>query len=147
GIVLESLSSLLQPRAIVDRTPAAMARAEGFEPAAGVVRGAPIERLTFVERGLRYELPLELGQKTGFYLDQRPLLARIEQLAHGRRVLDTFCFVGTFAMAAARGGASAVVAVDQSALALEVAAECARANGLAKSIAFVRRDARKALQQ
>src|SRR5262249_36773619 len=140
GTVFECLGSLLRPRAIIDRTPAAMARAEGFEPGAGVVRGAPLERLTFVERGLHYDLPLALGQKTGFYLDQRPLRARIEQLAQGRRVLDAFCFVGTFALAAARGGAAEVVAVDESALALEVAAECARKNGLSDRIKLVRQD-------
>jgi 23S rRNA (cytosine1962-C5)-methyltransferase len=60
-------------------------------------------------------------------------------------VLDAFSFVGTFAMAAARGGAQEVVAVDESAVALEVGAECARANGLLERIRFERSDARKAL--
>ncbi|MCS6901253.1 MAG: class I SAM-dependent methyltransferase, partial [Myxococcales bacterium] len=94
-----------------------------------------------------YELPPELAQKTGFYLDQRPLRARIEQLARGRRVLDAFCFVGSFAMAAARGGASEVLAVDESGLAIDIGASVARANGLAERIQFARDDARNALQR
>jgi 23S rRNA (cytosine1962-C5)-methyltransferase len=69
----------------------------------------------------------------------------VEQLAHGRRALDLYSFVGTFAMAAARGGAREVVAVDESATALEVGAECARDNGLVDRITFARDDARKAL--
>jgi 23S rRNA (cytosine1962-C5)-methyltransferase len=146
GIVFDALIEALAPRAIVDRTPAHLAKLEDYEPAAGIVRGdATIDRFTFMERGLRYEIPLALGQKTGFYLDQRTLRARIEQLSHGRRVLDAFSFVGTFAMAAARGGAREVVAVDESAVALEVGAECARANGLHERISFERSDARKAL--
>lgn len=146
GIVFDVLSEALSPRAIVDRTSAQLARMEGFEPGVGVVRGdASLDRFSFIERGLRYDIPLALGQKTGFYLDQRTLRARIEQLSHGKRVLDAFCFVGTFAMAAARGGASEVVAVDESALAVEVGAECARQNGLVGRIKFERSDARKAL--
>ena len=148
GAIFDALIGALKPRAILDRTPQAAARAEGFEPAEGVVRGDPsVEQLLFVERGLRFEIPLSLGQKTGFYLDQRPLRKRVEELAAGRRVLDAFSFVGTFSMAAARGGASLVVAVDESAVALEVGAECARRNGLIDRITFVRSDARKALDR
>jgi 23S rRNA (cytosine1962-C5)-methyltransferase len=148
GVIFDALSAALTPRAILDRTPAAIARLEGFEPASGVVRGdTGVDELRFVERGLRYSIPLSLGQKTGFYLDQRALRARVEQLARGRRVLDAFAFVGTFSMAAARGGATEVVAVDESAIAIEVGAECARANGLDGRIRFVREDARHALQQ
>ena len=48
------------------------------------------------------------------HFDQRALRARVEQLARGRRVLDAYSFVGSFAMAAARGGDTEVVAVDES---------------------------------
>ncbi|EYF05554.1 class I SAM-dependent rRNA methyltransferase [Chondromyces apiculatus] len=146
GVIFDALQATVAPRAILDRTPASAARLEGFTPGTGVVRGDPsLTQLRFTERGLRYTIPLSLGQKTGFYLDQRPLRARVEQLAHGARVLDLYSFVGTFAMAAARGGAREVVAVDESAVALEVAAECARENGLFERISFVRDDARKAV--
>jgi 23S rRNA (cytosine1962-C5)-methyltransferase len=148
GIVFDALGAALSPRAILDRTPLSAGKLEGFEPGSGVVRGdATVSELRFVERGLRYRVPLSLGQKTGFYLDQRALRARVEQLARGRRVLDAFSFVGTFAMAAARGGAAEVLAVDESAVALEVGAELAKENGLEGRIAFAREDARKALQQ
>jgi 23S rRNA (cytosine1962-C5)-methyltransferase len=147
AFVLQALTDVMKPRAIIDRTPANIAKQEGFEPATGVVRGEAVTELTFHERGLEYRLPLELGQKTGFYFDQRALRARVEQLAAGQRVLDAYSYVGAFSMAAARGGASAVRAVDESALALEIGAECARRNGLEGKIEFVKRDARKALQE
>jgi 23S rRNA (cytosine1962-C5)-methyltransferase len=146
GVIFDALQKTLDLKAIIDRTPANIAKREGFEPGVGVVRGdATLDALRFKERGFTFEIPLGLGQKTGFYFDQRALRTRVEQLARGRRVLDTFCFVGTFAMAAARGGASEVVAVDESPIAVEVAAACARANGLEGKIRFSRGDAKRAL--
>jgi 23S rRNA (cytosine1962-C5)-methyltransferase len=143
--VFEALDRL-KPRAIVDRTPERAAKAEGFEPRSGVVRGdGSLDVFTFRERGLKFRIPLELGQKTGFYFDQRPLRARIEELARGRTVLDAFSYVGAIALAAARGGAMSVEAVDNSALAIEVGAECAAENGLAEHVRFERGDAHEAL--
>ena len=148
GIILEALAQALAPRAIVDRTSANVAKTEQFETASGVVWGdSALTDLAFAELGLRYRIPLSLGQKTGFYLDQRPLRRRIEQLAADRRVLDTFAYVGAMSMAAARGGATHVHLVESSAPALRVAAECAESNGLAAQIHFDCRDARTALQQ
>jgi len=133
-------------RAIVDRTPERTAKTEGFSHRSGVIRGdASLASLEFQERGLQFRIPLELGQKTGFYLDQRPLRERVEALARGRRVLDTFCYVGGIALAAARGGALSVEAVDNSALAVEVGAECAALNGLSDKIRFERSEASDAL--
>ena len=144
--ILDAIGEALAPRAIVDRTSAATARAERFTAGEGVVRGdTAFSTLSFVERGLHYELPATLAQKTGFYLDQRPMRGRIEQLARGRRVLDAYSYVGAFAMAAARGGATEVVAVDESAIALEVGAECARKNTLIDRIRYARGDAREHL--
>jgi 23S rRNA (cytosine1962-C5)-methyltransferase len=143
--VFEALTGVMAPRAIVDRTSVQTAKAEGFTPASGVVRGEDVRALQFLERDLKFRVPLELGQKTGFYFDQRSLRARVEQLAHGRRVLDAYAYVGAFAIAAARGGAREVVAVDESAVALEVGAECATANGVADRVHFVKEDARRAL--
>ncbi len=147
GLVLEALMHTLSPRAILDRTPAGMAKTEGFVPGTGVIRGEEIKELSFSERGLTYKLPLDLGQKTGFYFDQRGLRGRVEELARGRRVLDAYTYVGSFAMAAARGGAKSVLAIDDSAIAVEIGALCAKDNGLEGKIAFSREDARSTLQK
>jgi 23S rRNA (cytosine1962-C5)-methyltransferase len=151
ALVFEALASLLGPRAILDRTSSQTAKTEGFEATAGVagsvVRGEPVEALDLVERGLRFRIPVDLGQKTGFYFDQRALRGRVEQLAHGARVLDAYSYVGAFAIAAARGGAREVVAVDESALAVEVGAECAEANGVSDRVKFAKEDARRALAE
>jgi 23S rRNA (cytosine1962-C5)-methyltransferase len=143
--IVEALARL-GPRAIVDRTSERTAKSENFAARAGVIWGdETLSAFEFVERGLRFRIPLELGQKTGFYVDQRPLRARIEALARGRSVLDAFSYVGAIALSAARGGAVSVEAVDTSAIALEVGAECAAANGLAERVRFERLDAHEAL--
>lgn len=154
AMVLEALGQVMKPRAIVDRTPSSSAKAEHFVPASGVVRGAgDVHRFEFKERGLSWSIPFELGQKTGFYFDQRDLRGRIEVLARRastdadpKRVLDAYSYVGAFGLAAARAGAD-VTCVDESALAIEIGAENARANGLADRIRFQRGDARRAMQE
>jgi len=152
AMVLEALGQVISPRAIVDRTPAGSAKAEHFVPASGVVRGAvEVNKLEFLERGLAWTIPLDLGQKTGFYFDQRSLRARVEVLARSmpgskpKRVLDAYAYVGSFGLGAARAGAE-VVCVDESALAMEIGAENARANNLANRMRFERGDARRAMQ-
>ncbi len=147
ALVLEALSSVVGPRSVIDRTSHQTAKMEGFEPSSGVVRGEEVNVLEFAERGVRFRIPLELGQKTGFYFDQRSLRARVEALARDKRVLDTYAFVGAFAIAAARGGAHEVVAVDESALAVEVGAACAAANGVGDRVGFVKDDARRVLAE
>lgn len=143
--ILETLTRVLSPRSIVDRTSQRTAEAEGFRAGRGVVAGSPLEFFEFEERNFRFRVPLELGQKTGFYFDQRPLRERIETLARGRRVLDAYTYVGSIALAAARGGATEVEAVDSSALSLEVAAELLAENGLTGRVKFERGDAAAAL--
>jgi 23S rRNA (cytosine1962-C5)-methyltransferase len=81
------------------------------------------------ERGRRYGVDLVHGQKSGFYLDQRDARDLVERLARGRRVLDLFSYTGGFAVAAARGGASAVTLVDSSSAALAAAEQNLAANG------------------
>jgi 23S rRNA (cytosine1962-C5)-methyltransferase len=146
SMILDALEQVMRPRAIVDRTPLNVAKLENFAVAQGVVQGESIPALSFTERGLAYRIPLELGQKTGFYFDQRDLRWRIEALAKGKRVLDAYSYVGSFGLAAARGGATDVVCADESALALETGAECARANGFDSVMHFERIDARRMMQ-
>jgi 23S rRNA (cytosine1962-C5)-methyltransferase len=145
SLLLQALLDVVKPKTVIDRTSAGAAKMEGFEPGKGVILGDDTKELVFLERRLRWAIPLELGQKTGFYFDQRALRARVEQLAKGKRVLDAYSFVGPFALAAARGGASEVVACDESGLAIEVGESCARLNALDGRVKWVRADARSLL--
>lgn len=102
---------------------------EAIEVPAGTLLGPVTTHILVRELGFVWSIPVGPGQKTGFYVDQRPNRARVEALAAGRRVLDLCCYVGGFALAAARGGASEVVAVDSSEPSLELARSAAATNG------------------
>lgn len=141
-VILDVLERELRPRAIVDRTSARTAQQEGFAGQAAAGRAdESVTAFEFDERGLHFRIPRSLGQKTGFYFDQRPLRARVEELSSGRRVLDAYCYVGSVALSAARGGASEVVAVDTSGPALAVAEELCTAHGVGERVRCVRSDA------
>jgi len=146
AMIFEALTQVFTPRAIIDRTPPGAAKAEGFTEGKGVVRGEAPGAITFKERGIQWSLSADVGQKTGFYFDQRDLRGRVEALAKGKRVLDAYSYIGAFGIGAARGGASEVVCVDESAAAVEVGAEQARLNGVQDIVSFQRGDARRTMQ-
>lgn len=87
-----------------------------------VLIGSPPDGpVVFRENNLSFEADVLRGQKTGFFLDQRENRVRVETLAGGKAVLNVFAYTGGFAVYAARGGATAVINVDSSALALAAA--------------------------
>jgi len=120
---------------------------EGFEVETRVVRGVSPTQTEFRELGLDYSVPVELTQKTGYYFDQRDNRARVGALAEGRRVLDAFCYLGSFGLSAARAGAESVLCLDSSAPAIAGAAALARKNRLSDRISHQCEDTRKALPE
>ncbi|MCH5220075.1 MAG: class I SAM-dependent rRNA methyltransferase [Muribaculaceae bacterium] len=72
------------------------------------------------ENGLRFHIDWLKGQKTGFFLDQRDNRELLRKYAHGRRVLNTFCYTGGFSVYALAGGALSVDSVDSSAKAISL---------------------------
>lgn len=75
---------------------------------------------TAIENGLKFHVDWLKGQKTGFFVDQRENRSLLEHYAHGRKVLNMFCYTGGFSFYAMRGGAQIVHSVDSSAKAIEL---------------------------
>lgn len=96
---------------------AGLALGDGYLYRSG--NAAPCPR-TVLENGHKFLVDWENGQKTGFFLDQRENRARVERYAHGRRVLNLFCYTGGFSVYAMAGGAASVDSVDSSARAIEL---------------------------
>ncbi len=143
--ICDILAELLKPRAIYEAKGDANQAKEGLAPKGGLLRGTPADFWIFRENGLELTAELPGTQKTGFYFDQRENRARVASLAAGRRVLDLYCFTGAFALMAARAGASEVVGIDSSAVALLTAEEHRSRNDLRQRVKFIRSDARKVL--
>lgn len=73
-----------------------------------------------IENGLKFHVDWLRGQKTGFFVDQRENRALLEKYAHGRSVLNMFCYTGGFSFYAMRGGAALVHSVDSSSKAIQL---------------------------
>lgn len=97
------------------------------------------------ENGLKLHVDVENGQKTGYFLDQKANRVLLREMAHGKRVMDCFSHTGGFALNAAYGNASQVVAVDVSQTALDQAYANAKLNHLENRISFVKADVFKYL--
>ena len=80
--------------------------------------------------GILYDVDVENGQKTGFFLDQKYNRLAVAKIAAGKHVLDCFTHTGAFALNAAKGGAASVTAVDISQEAVDMTNENIRRNGL-----------------
>jgi len=103
--------------------------------------GLPVERRFLIGEGEEKEIIREgkaklvvdfkLGQKTGFYLDQRPIREKISIMKlDGYRILDLFSYNGSFTVHALLSGAKSSVMVEESPTAIKIALENMRLNNL-----------------
>ncbi|MGJ8677625.1 MAG: class I SAM-dependent rRNA methyltransferase [Akkermansiaceae bacterium] len=133
-IIVDSLIELIKPESIILRNDSPMLAAEGIEEETTMLHGekpAPfVLEAPTAEGGVKFEIDLLDGQKTGLYLDQLDAHAAIAKMAKGKRVLDCFCNQGGFALACAKAGAASVTAVDSSELAIEATLRNAELNGV-----------------
>lgn len=131
---VDLLAELYHPRAIIERNEARVRDLEGLARTSGVVYGADPGELLIEETGVRFEVNLLEGQKTGAFLDQRENRIAAGSYSRGR-ALDCFTFQGGFALHLARGCES-VIGVDVSAPALARAARNADLNQIS-NVTFV----------
>ena len=116
---------------IYERSDVDVRELEGLKPITGILRGT-IDglRLTINEYVLKFQVDIEHGHKTGFYLDQRHNRHRVGKFAEGRDVLNCFCYTGGFSIHALANGAKSVLSVDSSADALSLLEENITLNDL-----------------
>lgn len=113
--VVAALDKVLRPRAVLLRNDTAMRALEGLPSYVESVLGEPPPTTVVEEHGVRFEVPLAGGQKTGWFYDQRMNRARLRAYAKGARVLDVFSYLGGFGLQAAAAGADSVLCADTSA--------------------------------
>lgn len=111
-----------------------------------VVGDAP-DALHIKENGLSFEVPAELGQKTGWFYDHRDSRRHLRDWVKGKRVLDLYCYAGAFGLNAAVAGASNVLAIDASESAVAAANANAALNGLSKTFKAEQADVVEKLRQ
>jgi 23S rRNA (cytosine1962-C5)-methyltransferase len=129
--IADALLAEASVEAIYERSDSDTMELEGLAPATGWLRGQGETLLEIEESGLRFEVDIAHGHKTGFYLDQRENRDFVGHQAAGREVLNCFSYTGGFALHALARGAASVLSVDSSAEALALARRNAALNNLA----------------
>jgi 23S rRNA (cytosine1962-C5)-methyltransferase len=120
----------LGAESVVARHDLAVRKHESLPQEVRLLHGRRLAETAIVEHGVQHTVRPFAGHKTGFYLDQRPARALVQELGKGRRVLDLFSYQGAFARNALKGGAVSALAVDESSEALRIAETDARVDGL-----------------
>ncbi|MEM7211723.1 MAG: class I SAM-dependent rRNA methyltransferase [Pseudomonadota bacterium] len=143
--LIEAVQSVTGCSNVVVNATSRTRKLEGLEERLEIVRGSVPEPIEVPMNGAIYLADVTGGQKTGLFYDQRPNHAFVQRLAREGRMLDLFCHVGGFGLAALAGGAQDVLAIDGSAPALTLAEEGAKRLGVSDRLETRRSDAFDAL--
>ncbi len=108
------------------------------------------ENLTKVinEYGLNFKVNLSDYIDTGLFLDHRDTRALVRENAGGKKVLNLFCYTGSFSVYAAAGGAVSTTSVDLSNVYLKWAKENMELNNFSSAThSFISSDVFKFLNE
>lgn len=123
-------------RGVYERSDAREREKEGLLKVKGFI-GEPFDtNIEIVENGVHYMVDVENGQKTGFFLDQKYNRLAMQRICKGKKVLDCFTHMGTFALNAGIAGAKDVTGLDISEYAIEQATRNAELNHLQDTVHF-----------
>lgn len=101
------------------------------------------------EQGQLFRVDLTSYLDTGLFFDHRPLRTTVRDTSSKKRVLNLFCYTGSFSVYAAQGNASYVESVDLSNTYLAWAKDNMKLNGFTDKMKyeFIRADCQVFLQE
>ena len=123
-------------RGVYERSDAPVRKKEGLSSYKGFIGPEFDTNVEIIENGVHYMVDVVNGQKTGFFLDQKYNRLSIQRLCKGKRVLDCFTHMGTFALNAGLGGATEVTGLDISEFAVSQATANSKLNNLQDVVKF-----------
>ena len=128
--VTDWLVSELGVEGVYEKSTQRSRRDIGLPARQGWLRGR-VGPVVVEEGSARFLVDVARGQKTGFYLDQRPNRLELERLvSEGDRVLDVFSYTGGFGIHAALAGAREVWFLEEDPVAIELLRRNLRLNGV-----------------
>ena len=139
--IVQVLENLYHPQAIVMKNNTPSRELEGLPLYEEVVYGEMPAELIIEENGVKFSIPVEGGQKTGWFYDHRMARGRLQTMVKGKRVLDVFSYLGGWGVAAAVAGAEEVTCVDSSEFALDGVDINAALNGVAEKLVTIQGNA------
>ena len=123
-------------RGVYERSDANERTKEGLAKVKGFIGEEFDTNVEIVENGVHYMVDVVNGQKTGFFLDQKYNRLAMQRICKGKKVLDCFTHMGTFALNAGIAGAAEVTGLDISEYAVSQAQANARLNHLENTVHF-----------
>ena len=123
-------------RGVYERSDANERTKEGLPKVKGFIGEEFDTNIEIVENGVYYMVDVVNGQKTGFFLDQKYNRLAMQRICKGKKVLDCFTHMGTFALNAGIAGAADVTGLDISEYAVSQAEANARLNHLENTVHF-----------
>jgi len=128
-LFVSTLQELAEPAGILARNDPRTRALEGLDQKVEVLAGDVPDAIAVTENGVRYNVDVRRGQKTGLFLDQRENRSAAALYARGR-LLDCFTYSGGFALTLA-GRCEETIAIDVSEDAIARVRQNAAANGVA----------------
>jgi len=137
--IIKAAEKIFKPKGIMFKNNNPFRTLENL-PLEDTITGEVPAETEIEENGIKYLVPLNGGQKTGFYFDQRENREFLKPFFKEKIVLDLYSYIGSFGITAALNGATAVWGVDSSAPAVEYANKNVALNGLKSDTCLYHKD-------
>ena len=144
---VKAINQIFTPKGIYERNDVPVRELEGLSQQKGFLSDPFDTRIDISENGLKFNVDLENGQKTGYFLDQQDNRRAIQNIVKDAEVLGAFTYTGTFEIHAAHYGARSVLGIDISESAIEQAKRNAKLNNLQDVVRFETANAFDVLKQ
>ena len=145
--IVKALQQIFKPKGIYERNDIPVREVEGLSQQKGFLSDPFDTKIMITENDLKFNVDLENGQKTGFFLDQKDNRKAIRHIVKDAEVLGAFTYTGAFEIHAAHYGAKSVIGLDISENAVVKANENAALNGLENIVRFETANAFNVLKQ
>ena len=134
--VVSALEQIFHTHKIYERNDVPVRELEGMVQQKGFLSAPFDTKILIQENGIKMEVDLENGQKTGYFLDQQDNRRYIRHIVKDAEVLGAFCYTGSFEVHAGHYGAKSVLGLDISENAVAAARKNAALNGLENTVRF-----------
>ena len=128
--IVKAIEKIFSPKGIYERNDVPVRELEGMEQHKGFLSAAFDTNIVITENGVKFNVDIANGQKTGFFLDQQDNRRDIQHIVKDADVLGAFCYTGSFEITAAHYGAKSVLGLDISQSAIDMCNKNAALNGL-----------------
>ena len=128
--IVKAIEKIFTPKGIYERNDVPVRELEGMEQKKGFLSAEFDTNIVITENGVKFNVDIANGQKTGFFLDQQDNRRAIQHIVKDADVLGAFCYTGSFEITAAHYGARSVLGLDISQSAIDMCNKNAALNGL-----------------